>query len=113
MQEWTHRQFDVVICPGFAFPATHPKYPARLLPATSYTAVFNTIGNPVGVVPVTRESTEDQIALESYPKNEDLLHRLAYNTTKGATGCPIGVQVVGRHFQEELVIHVMETIENL
>ena len=41
------------------------------------------------------------------------LFRLAAHTTKGSTGCPIGVQVIGRHFQEELVLHAMEIIEDL
>ena len=31
----------------------------------------------------------------------------------GAEGCPIGVQVVGRHYQEELVIHAMAEVERL
>jgi len=113
MAEWAENRFDVVICPGFAFPAPHHSYPSRLLPATSYTAIYNSLGNPVGMLPVTRETEEDQVALDSYPVQTDLVHRLAYKTTKGATGCPIGVQVVGRHYQEELVIHAMETIEKL
>ena len=35
------------------------------------------------------------------------------NATMGAEGCPIGVQVVGRHYQEELVIHAMAEVERL
>ena len=62
------------------------------------------------------------------------LQRWARDATVGAEGCPIGVQVcitensnhletfllkmvfmqvVGRHFQEEMVIHAMKTIEEL
>jgi len=113
INDWAKQDFDIVICPGFPYPAVHPTYPARTLPATSYTAVYNTIGNPVGMLPVTRETEEDQAELSNYKVYDDLMHRLARNATRGATGCPIGVQVVGRHFQEELVIHAMETIQNL
>lgn len=112
-KDWANKGFDVVICPGFAFPAVHPIYPPRILAATSYTAIYNTLECPVGMVPVTRENDGDQKLLENYPVKDDFQHRLAYDATKGATGCPIGVQVVGRKFQEELVIHAMEVIEDL
>jgi len=110
---WQEEEFDVVICPGFSYPAPSPSSVSWLIPGVSYTAVFNTIQNPVGLVPVTRENEEDQAALEEYPKDEDYCYKLAYLETKGALGCPIGVQVIGRPFQEELVLNVMEKIEAL
>ena len=39
--------------------------------------------------------------------------RLAAAATRGAEGLPIGVQVVGRHWQEEMVLQVMAEIENI
>jgi Asp-tRNA(Asn)/Glu-tRNA(Gln) amidotransferase A subunit family amidase len=50
----------------------------------SYTQWFNILGNPVVVVPVG----------------------------KSADGLPIGVQVVGRPFEEELVLTVAAAIEH-
>ena len=79
--------------------------------------------------PWHRENSEDQTGLSSYPVGSDFLHRVARNATIGAEGCPIGVQViiviifhsdliffvkvVGRHYQEELVIHAMKEVERL
>lgn len=112
-KEWEEKGFDVVLCPGFSFPACPPQYCSRLLPACSYTAVYNVVGCPVGVVPVTRETQEDSANLASYPVYKDMCYRLAASATKGAVGCPIGVQVVGRHFQEEMVLTAMEIIQTL
>ena len=81
--------------------------------ASSYTAVYNLIGCPAGILPVTRESPGDQAALEAEYPDTDANFRLAREAARGGAGLPLGVQVIGRHFQEEMVLHVMKTIENL
>ena len=81
--------------------------------ASSYTAVYNLIGCPAGILPVTRESAGDQALLEADYPDTDANFRLAREASRGAGGCPLGVQVIGRHYQEEMVLHVMRTIENL
>ena len=113
MAEWNRHDFDIVICPGFPFPAPPHKYPTRILPASSYTGVYNVTGQPVGCLPVTRETQSDQDNMAHYPVSADLTHQLAFNATKGAVGCPLGIQVVGRHYQEEMVLQAMEIIANL
>ena len=45
------------------------------LSGTSYTAVYNILGNPVGTVPVTRENSEDQEKLKDYPVGDDFCFR--------------------------------------
>jgi len=113
MKTWEDNSFDVLICPAFSIPACEPKYCSRILPAASYTGVYNIVGCPAGILPVTRETGIDQAGLDDYPVREDILHRVAKTATIGAEGCPIGVQVVGRHFQEEMVLHAMGVIESL
>merc|ERR1711892_124429 len=113
MQAWENNGFDVILCPAFSMPACPPSYCSRLLPAASYTSVYNLVGCPAGILPVTKENSSDQAGLADYPVNTDLCHRFARDATLGAEGCPIGVQVVGRHFQEELVLHAMGLIEEL
>ena len=70
-----------------------------------------------GILPVTKVTAEDDAALDSYPLNYplgyDYCNRIARDASRGAVGCPLGIQVVGRHFQEEMVVHVMEIIEHL
>jgi len=86
MQE--HR---VLICPVASVPAfrhgerrwTVEGRDVGYLDAMSYTQWFNVLGNPAAVVPVGRSPE----------------------------GLPIGVQVVGRPFEEELVLSVAGAIE--
>jgi Asp-tRNA(Asn)/Glu-tRNA(Gln) amidotransferase A subunit family amidase len=81
----------ILLCPAAAIPAF--RHGARswvvegqtvnYLDAWSYTEWFNLLGTPAAVVPVAQS----------------------------AEGLPIGVQVVGRPWQEELVLAVAEEIE--
>ena len=45
---------------GFPFPAVPIEYPVGLLPAIPCVGVYNSLDFPVGSVPVTNESEEDQ-----------------------------------------------------
>lgn len=47
-----------------------------------------------------------------YPKG-DILFDIVRNSTKGAEGLPLNVQVVGRPWQEELILQVMRQIEEV
>ena len=99
-----------------------------VLLAACYTAVYNLVGCPAGILPVTTETSLDQAGLANYP-TDDTAYRMAKHASLGAEGCPLGIQVglhmyvmsdftyvlqvVGRHYQEEMVLHVMKTIEDL
>ncbi|HYT75679.1 MAG TPA: amidase [Vicinamibacterales bacterium] len=84
----THR---VLICPVASIPAfrhgerkwTIDGQDVRYLDAMSYTQWFNILGNPAAVVPAGRSPE----------------------------GLPIGVQIVGRPFEEELVLSVAAAVE--
>lgn len=113
---WEQLGLDVLICPAFVFPAPPNGVQEQLLLAmgTSYTSIYNLLGCPAGVVPVTRETVEDQQQLEdNYAVKSDVVLGMVRQATRGAVGMPIGVQVVGRHFQEEKVLAVMKQIELL
>lgn len=85
------REVRVLVCPTAAIPAfTHDErswmiegQPVGYLEAMSYTQWFNVLGNPVVVVPVSLS----------------------------AGGLPIGVQVVGRPYDDGLVLDVAAAIE--
>jgi len=85
------REFPILLCPAAAIPAFRhgerswvvESKPVEYLDAWSYTEWFNLLGNPAAVVPVG-----------SSPE-----------------GLPIGVQVVGRPWQEEEVLAVAEVVE--
>jgi Asp-tRNA(Asn)/Glu-tRNA(Gln) amidotransferase A subunit family amidase len=85
------RQFPILLCPPAAVPAfrhgerswTVDGKTVQYLDAWSYTEWFNILGNPAAVVPVSQS----------------------------AEGLPIGVQVVGRPWEEEQVLSIAMEIE--
>jgi Asp-tRNA(Asn)/Glu-tRNA(Gln) amidotransferase A subunit family amidase len=85
------QQFPILLCPVAAIPAfRHGERSwvvegkmVQYLDAWSYTEFFNLVGNPAAVVPVS-QSPE---------------------------GLPIGVQIVGRPWEEELVLAVAAEVE--
>jgi Asp-tRNA(Asn)/Glu-tRNA(Gln) amidotransferase A subunit family amidase len=87
------RRFPILLCPVAAIPAfRHGERSWKIdgktvdyLDAWSYTEWFNLLGNPATVVPVSR--------------------------SLAAEGLPIGVQIVGRPWQEEQVLAVAAALE--
>jgi Asp-tRNA(Asn)/Glu-tRNA(Gln) amidotransferase A subunit family amidase len=85
------QRFPILLCPPAAIPAFRhggrswqiEAKTVRYLDAWSYTAFFNLLGNPAAVVPVSHSSE----------------------------GLPIGVQIVGRPWQEEQVLSVAAALE--
>jgi Asp-tRNA(Asn)/Glu-tRNA(Gln) amidotransferase A subunit family amidase len=85
------RQYPILLCPAAAIPAfrhgernwTIDGKDVQYLDAWSYTEWFNLIGNPAAVVPVTQS----------------------------AEGLPIGVQIVGRPWEEEQVLSIAVALE--
>jgi Asp-tRNA(Asn)/Glu-tRNA(Gln) amidotransferase A subunit family amidase len=84
-------QYPILLCPAAAIPAfRHGERSWRIdgktveyLDAWSYTEFFNLLGNPAAVVPVAHSSE----------------------------GLPVGVQIVGRPWQEEQVLAVAAALE--
>ncbi len=85
------RQYPILLCPAAAIPAfrhgerswTIEGKTVEYLDAWSYTEWFNLLGNPAAVVPVSHS----------------------------AEGLPIGVQIVGRPWEEEQVLTVAAALE--
>jgi len=85
------RKYPILLCPAAAIPAfrhgertwTIEGKTVEYLDAWSYTEWFNLLGNPAAVVPVSRS----------------------------AEGLPIGVQIIGRPWEEEQVLAVAAALE--
>ena len=62
---------------------------------------------------MAKESEEDQQSLErDYPGRErDPVYGWVKEGTRGALGMPLNVQVVGRPWNEELVLRVMRELQ--
>ncbi|KAM5532354.1 hypothetical protein V8D89_013948 [Ganoderma adspersum] len=126
---WDKHNFDGIIGPVLALPAVSHKY---ISPLAAATLPYNSMNLPVGVVPVTRVLPTDLATAEwtdpavGPGHGSWLLERLLYGTLsrrKGhgtcgfydagkMAGIPVGVQVVGRKWEEEKVVEMMKALDH-
>jgi fatty acid amide hydrolase len=102
-------RLDVLICPPHPVPAPPHGKGALLGLIASYTGLFNLLGMPAGVVQATTVRAGEETDRES---SADVLVRMAREIEAGSAGLPVGVQVVGRHWREDQVLAVMQTLES-
>ncbi|MEM8648746.1 MAG: amidase family protein, partial [Pseudomonadota bacterium] len=109
LQSLDDGRFDGVICPPFALPALSHGTTQHLLPAAGYAMVYNVIGAPAGVVSIPKvrpgEESERQVT-------RDMADITARAVEQGSAGLPVGVQVVARHWREDVVLAVMAALED-
>ncbi|CAG7717002.1 unnamed protein product, partial [Allacma fusca] len=65
-----------------------------------YTAICNFLDFPAGVTPF---GTETCSKIDSFDDQGDYYLKLARDGVKSAKGMPIGVQIIGKPFKEEMV----------
>ena len=51
--------------------------------------------------------------MKHYPKSGDYCFTRIQRACKGAAGMPLNLQVIGRPFHEELVLHAMKELDNV
>ena len=110
LQKMKSLGIDVIIAPGFTFPAPPKNDPARLLPAVGITAVYNVLNFPVGSVPLDVYTKQDEMNMNDYP-NSDFLFKIVKWGQQGAAGMPLNVQVIGKPWEEESVLRIMKELE--
>ncbi|XP_078575872.1 fatty-acid amide hydrolase 1-like [Branchiostoma floridae x Branchiostoma japonicum] len=114
LADWREKELDVLLCPAFAIPACKPQHAGRIISAASYTALFNLLNFPAGVVPVTTVTEEDDRLLDDWRGyGNDLIDRLFKQTTRGAVGLPVAVQCVALPWQEEKCLRLMKEVETV
>uniref|UniRef100_A0A8C9EH26 Fatty-acid amide hydrolase 1 n=1 Tax=Pavo cristatus TaxID=9049 RepID=A0A8C9EH26_PAVCR len=111
--QWKKLNLDVMLCPMLG-PALLIGYPAKLSVAVSYTMLYNSLDFPVGVVPVTLATDEDEKELKSYQGYfQDWWDRTLATAFSSAEGMPVAVQCVALPWQEELCLRFMKEVETL
>lgn len=100
--------YDVILCPPASLPALLHGSTATLPDFDSYARLYNLLGMPAGVVAATRVRAGEESDRVS---SRDLVERTARATETGSAGLPVGVQVVGRHWREDVVLSVMTALE--
>jgi fatty acid amide hydrolase len=101
--------FDVVLCPPCALPAITHGSSGDLFPAMTYGLVYNVIGAPAGVAAATRVRPGEE---SDRAVGKDIVEITAQQVEQGSAGLPVGVQVVARHWREDIVLAVMATLES-
>lgn len=102
--------FDAILCPPHALPALTHGSSGTLNPtnAGSYAILYNLLGLPAGVAPITRvrpgEESERGIG-------KDSVERAARTVEMGSAGLSVGVQVVAHPWREDIVLALMTALE--
>lgn len=120
---WSHHAFDAVLCPPQATPALRHGETWNLSPLALKTIQFNVVDSTVGLVPVTRvdpalDTPDEAFArkLASEP-GSSLVEKRVYGPggvydAEAMAGLPVGVQIVGRKWDEERVIELMKVVDS-
>ena len=109
LQALQEGNFDAVLCPPFALPALTHGTCQHLTPAASYAMVYNAIGAPAGVVSITKVRPGEE---SDRKVTKDMADITARAVEQGSAGLPVGVQVVARHWREDIVLAVMAALED-
>lgn len=105
-------EFDLLLAPVHVLPAHAHMTSAELSATVSYSAIFNMLDYPAGVVPVTVVRPEDRWTTPIHDKVLEPKIRRAYEQTLAAeTPFPVGVQLIGRPFTEEVVMRGLCQLE--
>lgn len=100
-------QLDAILCPAHPVPAwPHDQFYAN--EAMQYTAIYNLLAMPAGVVPVTSVEENESNTL---PDAGERVAKSLHAADRASTGLPIGIQLVGRWWRDELVLGLMKIVE--
>ncbi|MFL5308014.1 MAG: amidase [Polyangia bacterium] len=99
---------DVILGPVNALPAYRHGAAEEVVLGGAYTCLYNVLGWPAGVVPLTRVRPDEE---SDRAPSKDPMDRAARETERGSAGLPIGVQVAAGPWREDLVLAAMSAIE--
>ena len=110
LEAMNSKKIDAILCPPDALPALkHGSsfYVSGL--SISYPGLYTLLGMPAGVVAATRVRPDEE---SQRPTSRDLIERAARHVEAGSAGLPVGVQVVARHWREDMVLAIMAGLED-
>ncbi|GAA5982115.1 hypothetical protein JCM10908_004747 [Rhodotorula pacifica] len=119
---WEELKFDAVICPTQATPALKHGETNQLSVLSLRTIHWNVIDSSVGQLPVTFVDAEKDAPSEEWEARRraaggsPLIEPRVYGpkgiyNAKEMAGLPVGVQVVGRQWDDERVIELMKVVD--
>ncbi|GAA6007776.1 hypothetical protein JCM10207_004870 [Rhodosporidiobolus poonsookiae] len=119
---WEHHAFDAVICAPQAVPALKHGQTWNLSPLSIGTILWNIVDSSVGLVPVTFvDGVVDALsdpwrARQAASPGAKLFEARVFGPggiydAKEMEGLPVGVQIVGRQWDEERVVELMKVVD--
>ncbi|EEB89173.1 hypothetical protein MPER_12757 [Moniliophthora perniciosa FA553] len=119
---WHEHELDGIIAPVQSMPQIPHGGAAFLNALASSTILYNLVDSPVGVLPVTFVDPAKDALTEEWTKcgpeaGSGSLHKLMYKKKKpfydpvGMKGLPIGIQIVGKRFEDEKVLAMMKVVD--
>ncbi|KAG2068532.1 amidase signature enzyme [Suillus decipiens] len=119
-QAWENEGFDFLLTVPHALPAIPTGSAEKVtLVSASYMMIFNILDYVAGVLPVTFVDRKSDALPKDFMKSDDyknmgLISKGAYSVYDADEmhGLPLGVQIVGRRFEEEKVLQGMKIVED-
>ncbi|KAJ6488681.1 amidase [Mycena vitilis] len=118
---WNKHELDGIIAPVQALPAVATGLFTTLFSLAAATTLYNIVNSPSGCIPVTKvDTTKDQLTEEwstLKAPTPSLIERALY---QGKTpiydpvamqGLPVGIQVVGKKWEDEKVLAMMRVVD--
>jgi fatty acid amide hydrolase len=102
--------FDVILSPACALPALRHGASEELVLIGGYTCLYNLLGYPAGVVPLTRVRKEEETVTS---RSSDRMDRTAAETERDSAGLPVGVQIAARPWRDHVALTAMAAIEGM
>lgn len=102
-------EYHAIVCPAEALPAIYHGDCDTLMDFGSYAVLYNLLGMPAGVLPVTRVRAGEE---SDRPECKDMAERTAHRAERQSAGLPVGVQVAAQHWREDIVLAVMGVLES-
>jgi fatty acid amide hydrolase len=103
------QRIDALVMPPHALPAPQHVKGFDLVAAAGYAMLFNLLGLPAGVVSTTRIRPGEDHGRRA---GRDQVERQAAAVDRGSAGLPVGVQVVGLPWREDVVLSLMFALES-
>ncbi len=100
--------YAAILLPALPLPAVRHGDTQNLADFWGATLLFNVLGWPAGVVPVTRVRPGEE---SDRPSRSEKTEQAARQVEQGSAGLPVGVQVAAAPWREDRVLAVMAALE--
>ncbi|KAJ7180615.1 amidase [Mycena filopes] len=116
---WVKHSLDGIIAPVQSMPQLPNLMSGPLFALASATSLYNVVNSPCGAMPVTRVDPAKDMLTEEWTKapSPSLVERRLYFGRNPVydpvkmKGMPVGVQIVGRKWEDEKVLAMMQVVD--